>query len=267
MNKRDDGIVENSQEFQYMESNFDSMMQEMEEDSKTNDFSIPDDWDVQFRRAIKETLERKKREEEQRKKARQKMLAMAAGIVLVLFLGTNFTLEAVQGDSLLDVFKNKFQEDSEYTAYGTEELVMDEEEQNLTICLEGDTLTEVYQHLKEEVKRPIFQIKDDIEEYKIDNATYDSLFRIVIIDIEVAGGKIQISQEEKVNTSATAVKNEKEECAKVWNENLQQYILIYESIQEDSYTWSVDYDYAIFYCDAYVSLELCCQIAENLSFD
>lgn len=267
MNKRDDEIVENSQEFQYMESNFDSMMQEMEEDSKTNDFSIPDDWDVQFRRAIKETLERKKREEEQRKKARQKMLAMAAGIVLVLFLGTNFTLEAVQGDSLLDVFKNKFQEDSEYTACGTEELVMDEEEQNLTICLEGDTLTEVYQHLKEEVKRPIFQIKDDIDEYEICSASYNTLFRMVIIDIEISEGRIQLSQEEKVENSATAVKKEKEECARVWNENLQQYILIYESIQEDSYTWSVDYDYAIFYCDAYVSLELCCKMAENLSFD
>lgn len=267
MNKRDDEIVENSQEFQYMESNFDSMMQEMEEDSKTNDFSIPDDWDVQFRRAIKETLERKKREEEQRKKARQKMLAMAAGIVLVLFLGTNFTLEAVQGDSLLDVFKNKFQEDSEYTAYGTEELVMDEEEQNLTICLEGDTLTEVYQHLKEEVKRPIFQIKDDIDEYEICSASYNTLFRMVIIDMEFPDGRIQLSQEEKVENSATAVKNEKKECAKIWNENLQEYILIYEGIQDDSYTWSVDRDYAIFYFNGYISLEKCCQMAENLSFD
>lgn len=267
MNKRDDEIVENSQEFQYMESNFDSMMQEMEEDSKTNDFSIPDDWDVQFRRAIKETLERKKREEEQRKKARQKMLAMAAGIVLVLFLGTNFTLEAVQGDSLLDVFKNKFQEDSEYTAYGTEELVMDEEEQNLTICLEGDTLTEVYQHLKEEVKRPIFQIKDDIGDYQINSATYDSLFRIMIIDMEFSEGRIQLSQEEKVENSATAIKKEKKECAKIWNENLQEYILIYEGIQNDSYTWSVDRDYAIFYFNGCVSLEKCCQMAKNISFD
>ena len=108
-------------DLQKAEEEFEQMMKEMEEDKKNHDFSIPKEWDDDFRAAMDEVLENKAKKKGINVRGK---FAMAAGLALVIIAGTVVTTETVQGNRLLDIFgKTSETENERFEMYGTKQQV------------------------------------------------------------------------------------------------------------------------------------------------
>lgn len=263
--------IEDSPEFRYFEEHFDEMMEEMEKDSESQSFEIPEEWDRSFRKTIEETVER----EEKKKSRKEKLLkwgsravAAAAGVALVMFIGMNFSAVQVQGEGLLDVFRNTFDlNGKKYTTVDVgEEMDMDMEEEQVDVYFEGTSLDDVYRQIREEFKMPMFYVTYVPEGYEVEEAKYNRMYDILNIKIINEEDTIYISQQRQIDETATGVVNEENICMEVFNSNINQIIEIYESVQDNNLIFNVNVNQELLTVRCAVSAEEIKKIAESIEF-
>lgn len=264
MNKRND--LENSSEFEYSEDYFEKILEEMENDPELQNFTVPDEWDREFRKTIGETL---KKERKKKMKRYVKIGSIAACAVLAVTLVLNARMEVVQGEGLLEVFQNTFNlNKKQYMMYGSDEdFGMNFEEEDIEdIAFEADTLSGVYDQMRQELKRPMFYTEDVFGEYEIKEARYDATYHVLNIELETSEGSVFFSQEQKLDENSSGSKIDEEESGQVYNKNLDTTIMIYKSDQDSSYIFNISKEQNVLKFRGTISLEQCKKLAESVSF-
>lgn len=264
MNKRND--LETGSEFEYSDDYFEKILEEMENDPEFQNFTVPDEWDREFRKTIEETLKKEKRK---KMKRYVKIGTMAACAVLAVTAGLNMRMEEVQGEGLLEVFQNTFNlNQNKYMMYGSDEdFGMDfEEEDTEDIVFEADTLSEIYDQMRQELKRPMFYTEDVFGEYEIKEARYNATYHILNIELETSEGSIFFSQEQEPDAKSLGGMIDDEESEQVYNKNLDETIMIYKSDQSSFYIFSINEEQNTFIFQGSISLDCCKKLAESVSF-
>lgn len=256
-------------EIPFCEEDFDEILKEMEADSEYNSYTVPKDWDQEFRAAIKAELrEQRKREHRLRIKRIVKVAEAVAVIVLILFID-NLSVKEVHGKGILKFFQAVFDfGNDKYIMYGTDEnMSMDfQDEETGDIFFDGSTLDEVFSQIRDELKAPIFYCEDVFDEYEIREAKYNEEFNMVNIEIKTIQGEIYITQEILINNNGASIMSNREECSIVFNENIEQDITIYENKSEDGYWFSIQEQNVYFSIIGNTSLEECEKVAKNLYY-
>lgn len=263
MNKRND--LETGSEFEYSDDYFEKILEEMENDPEFQNFTVPDEWDREFRKTIEETLKKEKRK---KMKRYVKIATMAACAVLAVTAGLNMRMEEVQGEGLLEVFQNTFNlNGKQYTTFDVGEKVdfYTEEEQD-EVYFEITTLDDVYRQIREELKVPMFYMTYIPDGYNITEAKYSKVYNVLELKFENDMNTIYISQHQQVDEIAAGIENEEEKCLEVKNEKLDQKIFIFQSIQDNNFVFNIKVNHDLFVMRASTSLEECEKIAENLDF-
>lgn len=252
-------------DLQKAEEEFEQMMKEMEEDKKNHDFSIPKEWDDDFRAAMDEVLENKAKKKGINVRGK---FAMAAGLALVIIAGTVVTTETVQGNRLLDIFgKTSETENERFEMYGTEEDFDSELGKQNILSFTEDDISTLYDKIRGEKKRPIFRIDSIPVEYEIELAEYNKSYNIVNVQLSTDEGWIFISHEERLLDGGVGNQTTQEICAEVWNSNLQSNVLIYEGGSVGSFSFSIQVDEDILYVYSTTSLEINKEIASAFVYN
>ncbi|MGN1140368.1 MAG: DUF4367 domain-containing protein [Oliverpabstia sp.] len=260
--------IQDSPEYKYFEENFDALMSEMEQDKKSEKFEIPDEWDQEFRKVIKERIKKNEGQREKRRKGFLKVVGIVTAAMFVLLVG-NFTVEQVNGEGLLEIFQNSFiLGDKQHTMYGTNnEIEFDTDNDSSYIYFSGTTLEEVCDQIRKEIKCPIFSLGYIPEGFVVEDATYEKTYRM--INIRLAKGKdyIYIYQQKQIgDTSFGFVEEEKRENTLLNNDKLNMQIQIYEGYQDHSWSFNIMKNNDVLSVDASISKEEFIKIAENVEY-
>lgn len=264
MGKRNADKIEDSEEFRYIEENFDKIMKELEEETDLQDYRIPEEWDREFRKTIEETLMN-----EHKKKIRNvvKAVSLAACIVLFTFVGLSVSTVKVQGFNITEVLGKIFQlNGKQYTTYSTVDVDMETEEDPQDIYFSGTVLSEVYEQIRTELKKPMFYLTYIPEDYVVENAIYNKTYDVLNIDLTNEKDKVYILQQYHYDDMVVGAMNKDEEGIDVYNKNIKQNITIYNSEQDDSLAFSVEVDHTFIAIQCAVTIEECKKIAENIEF-
>lgn len=260
--------IQESPEYKYFEENFDALMSEMEQDKESECFEIPDEWDQEFRKVIKETIEKNKREREKRRESLLKVVEIVTAAMVVLLVG-NFTVEQVNGEGLLEIFQNSFiAGDKEYTIFGTNnEIEFDEEENENILFFPGDTLDDVDEQIQKELKCPLFHFSYLPDGFTIEEASYVNLYRIINIKLVREEEYIYIFQQKQVNDISSGIFEEEiKENTTINNEILGEQIVLYDGIQDNSWLFKVIKNNDVLSVDALIPKEECLKIVENIDY-
>lgn len=186
-------IVKEDSEFRYLEEHFEEMMEEMKKDKLTQDFQISQEWDQKFRKTIDETLE------ELRKKSRRRKIknaVIAAGVILAATACVDYSMVAVQGEGLLDIVESVFDSNEKnYTMYGTQEELFLEQDNEEEVYFDITSLEKAYEEMNEVVLYPIFYISYIPEQYVLQEAKYNKVYKMINMIFEKNGQQIYISQQ------------------------------------------------------------------------
>lgn len=248
-----------------IQKEYEQMMKEMEEDEKFEDYTVPEEWDREFRAIIEKTLQSEKHKK--RKKIIQKALSIAAGVILVLGIGTLSITENVQGVGIKELFQSMFHIGRDTYIINSPDSDIEFEDSDMReIIFEGDSLNDVMEEARNELKRPMFYFEDIFGEYTIQEAKYYKDFYIFSIELKISNEIVYITQESVYDVSGTGDIAEKEECYHIYNEHLGQDINIYASQEEDGYWFNVEENGIFFSFIGNVSLEKCKNLAKSLYF-
>lgn len=258
-------IVTENEEFKYLEENFEEMMREMEKDKETHDYQIPQIWDYDFRKTIDETL---KTEQRKRSKKRMRNLSIAAGIALVTLVGVDRSLVVVQGDGIKEVVESVFgaKENKIVTFDTVSEDNIEEENETYEIYFDVTSLESAYEQIRKELKMPMFYVSYIPEGYKLVEAKYDKLYRIVNMKFEKDGKMIYISQQQISEEKATGITSDKQMCDMTKNKNLNYEVQIYQSEQDKVYVFSVKEKVLVLNCRIEAGLKECKKVAAGIYF-
>lgn len=257
---------ENSEEFRFFEENFDEILKEIDAERENPLYQMPEEWDQGFRQTIADVFQEKKKAG--RKQRFYRMGKIAAAFVVV-FLGVNIFTEKVQGENLVEMFVNVFtQNGMRYVTTGTASVDMETDEDEVSeVFFSAKNLTDLQSEVREELKKEFFSIEELSFPYNIKSAKYNTLYRVINIELETENGIIYLSQENKVQEGGSGHLEDIEVCATVENTNLKQKIEVYKSVRERGYVFSAQIGNQFFSCDMTGTLEQCREIAENLVFD
>lgn len=263
MGKKDK--IKNSAEFKYFEEHYDEIMEEFENDNESADYKIPDEWDQRFRKTIEDTI---KREERKKLYGIFKVVGVVTAAIFVLLVG-NFAVEQVNGEGLLEIFQNSFAlGDKQHTTYGTNnEIEFSEEENENIIYFSGDSLDDISEQIREEIKCPMFYLGYIPDGFSVEEATYEMEYRMINIKLSKGEEYIYIFQQKQVDDiSFGFVEEEKREIALLNNEELSNPIYIYDGFQDKSWLIEVKENNDLLNVDASTSKEDCMKIAENIEY-
>ena len=263
MGKKDK--IKNSAEFKYFEEHYDEIMEEFEKDNESADYKIPDEWDQRFRKTIEDTI---KREERKKVYAIFKVVGVVTAAIFVLLVG-NFAVEQVNGEGLLEIFQNSFAlGDKQHTTYGTNnEIEFSEEENENIIYFSGDSLDDISEQIREEIKCPMFYLGYIPDGFSVESASYVKGFRIINIKLVKGEEYIYIYQQKQVDDIASGVFEEKiDGNTTIHNENLDEQIVIYDGYQDNSWLIKFKKNNDVLSVDALLSKEECMKIAENIDY-
>lgn len=259
--------IQDSPEYKYFEENFDALMSEMEQDKESECFEIPDEWDQEFRKVIKETIDKNKREREKRKKSFLKIVGIVTAAMVVLLVG-NFTVEQVNGEGLLEIFQNSFiLGDKQHTMYGTNnEIEFDTDNDSNYIFFSGTTLEEVSDQIRKELKCPIFYLGYIPEGFVVEEATYEKEYRMINIKLSKGEEYIYIFQQKQVDDISFGVVTERNVSMSVYNKNLDNDIKIYDAYQDDNWSVELENNNDLLTLFISTSKEDCMKIAEHINY-
>lgn len=198
-----------------------------------------------------------------------KIGTMAACAVLAVTAGLNMRMEEVQGEGLLEVFQNTFNLNGKrYVMHGSDEDLgaSFEDGDSADIVFEADTLSEIYDQMRQELKRPMFYTEDVFDEYEVKEARYNATYHIMNIELETSVGSVFFSQEQKLDESSSGSRIDDEESGQIYNKNLDKTIMIYKSDQGSFYIFNISEGHSILTFRGAVSLEQCKKLAESVSF-
>ena len=257
--------IQDSPEFKYLEANFSDFVKEMEEDKESADLKLPDGWEQDFTRIIDETLDGNERK--RRRKIIKRIAGVAAAAVLVLVLG-NFTAESVSGEGLLEMFQNRFAfGNKQNQTYGTNNEIEFEEDNNSNyLFFSGSTLEEVNEQIREETKSPMFYLEYLPDGFTVDEATYEKSFRTIYVKLVKGTEYIYIFQQKQIDDVAFGSMEEENERINVLNKNIDQEILVYRGIQDESWCFYTEKGNDLLTINTSISKEDCIKIAENIDY-
>lgn len=258
-------IVKEDSEFRYLEEHFEEMMEEMKKDKLTQDFQISQEWDQKFRKTIDETLE------ELRKKSRRRKIknaVIAAGVILAATACVDYSMVAVQGEGLLDIVECVFDSNEKnYTMYGTQEELFLEQDNEEEVYFDITSLEKAYEEMNEVVLYPIFYISYIPEQYVLQEAKYNKVYKMINMIFEKNGQQIYISQQLISDEDSSGILIGDEKITDVKNVKLGQDIPIYKSNQDDSLVFAVHHKTGILTFDGILSLEECKKIVEGIYYE
>lgn len=259
--------IQDSPEYKYFEENFDALMSEMEQDKESECFEIPDEWDQEFRKVIKETIDKNKREREKRKKSFLKIVGIVTAAMVVLLVG-NFTVEQVNGEGLLEIFKNRFiNGNKQYTTYGTNNQIEFETDNDPNyIYFSGPTLENVSDQIRDEIKCPIFYLSYIPDGFVVEEATYEKEYRMINIKLSKGEEYIYIFQQKQVDDISFGVVTERNVSMSIYNKNLDKDIKIYDAYQDNNWSVELGKNNDLLTLFISTSKEDCMKIAENIKY-
>lgn len=254
---------EDSAAFKYFDEHFDEIMEELDNDP--TEYEIPEEWDVKFRNVIEQTV--KKEERKTRLKKVAKVCGLSAAAILLIFIfGIGFAQQA-QGKSIKEVFQFFFgRQEENYVTYSTSDIEFLDDTENNEIFFDGDTIGEIFEQVRNELKMPMFYFDDLIQYYEIVKAKYNKDFHIFTIELKVQDGYAYISEENMFDDGVTGMTIDAEKCTQINNEFLQMAIPIYKNKEGDGYMFNVKNDNMSFTFCGDVSLEECEKLAESLQY-
>lgn len=257
---------ENSEEFRFFEENFDEILKEIDTERENPLYQMPEEWDQGFRQTIADVFEEKKKAG--RKQRFYRMGKIAAAFVVV-FLGVNIFTEKVQGENLVEMFVNVFtQNGTRYVVSETASVDTETNENEISeVYFAATDLISLQAEIREELKKEFFSVRELSFPYKITEAKYNVLYRVINIELETKNGIIYLSQENKVQKGGSGHVEDLEICRTVSNTNLNQKIEIYKGVREGGYVFSVQVGNQLFGCDMTGTLEQCVEIVENLVYE
>lgn len=257
--------IEKTEEFQKILHEYEKMLKEYEQDKKNHDFSIPKEWDEDFRKVMDAALNRKARQK------RMRRLARAACIALLIGVGSGVFATQVKGVDLLEYFQNSFiQSKLSHEVQGTGEQVKLEETESSDFYYECNTLNELFVNIRNDRKVSMFYVEDVFADYEIIEAKYNQEFQILDITLSTESGYIYLTQDFTYDNSSLGIYHDRNEVCTIYNEILKADITIYDNIENpeyENYCFSVNMDRCKFYFDGAVTLEQCKEIACNIYYE
>ena len=234
-NKFDENQYKNLDEW------YKAMNEMYEEDAKTNDYSTPE-LDKWFYGML----------ENERKKAKRRRIAgMAAGIALVLGIGTNVFTEVAYGESLFTIIRNSI-EAGQFTISSignTDDNNQEfEDYEDATICYEADSIEKLFEQIIDDKQITInefFYMKNLPNEYTLWTAKYNAKFQTLTIYSKKGDNYFHIYEELNYQNIVSGTILESEIVATIFNENLQMEINIVrqmENIRVDGFFIEVFYN-------------------------
>ena len=255
--------IEDSAEFKYFDEHFDEIMEELDNDP--TEYQIPEEWDARFRNVIEQTVKKEERKTRLKKVAKVCGLS-AAAILIVLILGIGAAQQA-QGKSIMEVFQELFGTvEDQFVTYTTSDIEFVDDMNGIEIFFAGETIDEVCEQARNELKMPMFYFDDVIKDYEIVEARYNRDFHTLSIELKVNDGYIYITEENLIDGEVTGLVMDAEECAEINNEFLNKTIQIYKNKNGDGYIFNVQNAQMSFTFSGVVSLDECKQLAESLYY-
>ena len=254
---------EDSAEFKYFDEHFDDIMEELDNDP--TEYEIPEEWDVKFRNVIEQTVKKEERKTKLKKVAKVCGLS-AAAILLIFIFGIGFAQQA-QGKSIMEVFQTLFGPDEEqYSTYTTSDIVILDDEDENEIFFNGDTIENVCEQARDELKMSMFYFDDVITDYEIMEAKYNKDFHIFTIELKVNDKYAYISERYMYDDEVIGLITDEVKCTDIYNEALRMTIPIYKNKDSNSYVFSVNNDRMSFSFFGEISLDECKQLAESVYY-
>lgn len=257
--------IQDSPEFKEFKENFEATMDVMEKDPEFAQMKLPEEWERDF----KETMEATWEEERQKKKKRiGKRIAIAAGVTLVTLAGLNLGVQQVQGEGLVEFFQRTFNlNGKQYTTFDVgEEFAMNKDENVEEMHFDASNIEELNELVRQELKKPIFYVHYIPEEFELIDAIYYPAYDIVNYNFMYNSDVIYISQNQQYNEITSGNMNEELECDSVDNKKINQTIKIYQSINEQGFSFKVEMDHSYLIVNSMSTLEVCKKIAESIDY-
>ena len=264
MSRRKD--VFNSPEYRHIEENLDDILKELEGDEETRNMTMPEEWDKDFREILEKVNEENR--QRHRKKLRRTIAAAAAVLIVSVpvigFVGT----ETVEGDGILELFeKNIFMNGRRYGMTGTNEEGLDIDNQNLNEKVFSATnIDELNEEIRQELKHPFYVVQWIPNGFEVRNATYNTVFNTLNIELYNGEKYIYISQQFTVDLETQSNITQDEKVGIVENVEMALSIEIYKSQADESLSFSIVKDNARFDCYMETALDECEKLAKNIVY-
>lgn len=239
-NKFDENQYKNLDEW------YKAMNEMYEEDAKTNDYSTPE-LDKWFYGML---------ENERKKTKRRRIAGMAAGIALVLGIGTNVFTEVAYGESLFTIIRNSI-EAGQFVVSGVSKIDESQFENydEDTVRYEANSIEDIFEQITNNQKTEVdelFYVTGVPNHYKEWTAKYDTKFHRLTINSQHGDDYLYIYEKLNYENSTSGTILESESVSTIYNKNLQMNICITE--QMDSVRLQ-GYSIEVFYNDKYLLIE------------
>lgn len=257
--------IQDSPEFKEFKENFEATMDVMEKDPEFAQMKLPEEWERDF----KETMEATWEKERQKKKKRiGKRIAIAAGVTLVTLAGLNLGVQQVQGEGLVEFFQRTFNLDNKQymTVESENNFDMDIDEGTLDTYFYADSIKDLNMQLHEAMKTPMFYTEYIPEGYTISEVRYSRSYNIIYYLFKNGEKTIHVSQMRQYDEVASGNVTAEIEYGKVDNKNLGKTIIVYQSVQDNSVSFSIEMNNIYFTVNCLDSLEEVLKIAENIDY-
>lgn len=234
---------------------FEAQMLQYEEDKKKHDFSVPKEWEDDFKAVMDKVLIDRQRE----KRRNRRILAACA--VIALLMTSNIFTKVTYGTNIPEYFRNqitwnKWENSTKSTDEVTAGLTTDLDQSD--IHYEVESMDEVFQMVRDDLKFQILALDNLAEEYTIQEANLNKDFMVLRIKIAVPEGLCYLTEEFNYAETASGNMAEKELVSTIYNDNLKRNIDIYDTtdnMKYNGYFFEIEYDHLYFYYEGIGTLE------------
>ena len=277
--KKKDKIYD-SPEYKQIREHLPEILKEMERDKGLKQYQMPEGWNEDFERIYQA--------EHRKERIRNRILAGACAAIILgigaVHVGERLELTSmVQADDIGKTTENEFEDgEYQYSTYGT---VMEEENSGETddIVFQEDDLVKVYNEIRAEVKRPIFEFGSIPDNCIVEEAIYNKTYRNISMRLNVDDTYvIHINQQKQIDdigngTVDEGTIDEKDDIGngtvdegtideKVRINALDTDAIIYKSAQDDSLKCKIVHDNTVLFVGSNLPKEEFIKLIEGLFY-
>ena len=262
MKKRDK--IYDSPEYKQIKEHLPEILKELERDKGLSQYQIPEEWNGDFER-----IYQKERRKEQIK--RRILAGACAAVILTIsavHIGEHLEFTSVaQADDIGKIHENAFEQGGyQYNTYGT---VMEEENIGETedIIFRDEDLGQVYNEIRAEVKRPIFEFGNMPDNCIVEEAIYNKTYRNISIRLKIDNTYVvHVNQQKQIDDIGNGTVDEGTIDAKVKINALDMDAIIYKSVQDDSLKCKIIHDNTVLFVGGNLPKEEFKKLIEGLFY-
>lgn len=262
MKKRDK--IYDSPEYKQIKEHLPEILKELERDKGLSQYQIPEDWNGDFER-----IYQKERRKEQIK--RRILAGACAAVILTIsavHIGEHLEFTSVaQADDIGKIHENAFEQGGyQYNTYGT---VMEEENIGETedIIFRDEDLGKVYNEIRAEVKRHIFEFGNMPDNCIVEEAIYNKTYRNISIRLKIDNTYVvHVNQQKQIDDIGNGTVDEGTIDAKVKINALDMDAIIYKSVQDDSLKCKIIHDNTVLFVGGNLPKEEFKKLIEGLFY-